>query len=178
MSFWSSATAAWVQAIGSIIAIGAAIWIGRHETREAQRREKTKMDALARAFAYRYMPIIIAVRREIEEARNFALAQSSGFAMTENLETVQTSLRISNFRLGPEEPGWALEPNTAKVVYQLSNTVTGYNEFVDRFVPRLRMMNGFQRADYTNRMADLHIAVQRIAEAAKRELGAIHDADS
>ena len=167
--------AAWVQAVGSIVAIGVAIWISRHESRETRRREAERRGALARSFAYRHMSKVIALRREAEEVRNFASAHAAGFEMTHDLRMVEQKLKVSDFLLGPEEPGWALPPASAKAVYQLSNFTSDYNGFVMRHVPRLRSMDGAERASYTNRLNELHVALLRIADAAKKGLGEIHD---
>ena len=168
--------AAWVQAIGTILAIIAAWGISTLSSRSERDRENRGFHRRARAIAISIYPNLVSVKAHVKNVRHYA--ENSDFGLKENLNMfhVQSKL-IVPVELTTDTPAdlWALPPDAAKAFSQTNYYLWQYNDFISGQIPGLSALNPEQQPIYRHRADSYLRALESISTEAVEIFSALHE---
>lgn len=168
------ATAAWAQAIGIVVTIAATAVIARWSILSEKTRAREEKEGRALVLAARLAPVVYELESACFRTLRFIADNASGFDMVQDIKGVEIALRIPISLPDDVLPRLdALNANDAGIIGALHHSLWRYNSFVEAEVPKLRMMNGEERAAYSEQLDSNLAAVTVMANATSRALAAL-----
>lgn len=172
--FGGANAAAWVQAIGTIGAVWAAIWVSS----QSQRREDDRAQAKALVLAFDIEPTVISINNAAIFAAKWAEENDFGFnvASTMDMSLIHGKLAIlQELPQGFVRDASVLPIDVAKTCIHLVHYLRQYQWMLDSNVSRLRQMDGGQRALFRKAMQISMPAVVKLSTDARNQLRLIRE---
>lgn len=145
--------AGWAQAIGAILAIGAAFLISQNQILQAKRLELHRREAKARALSYLLAPAVAAIVVNSDHIKRTIASEEYGMLMvTRDPIDGQRATRAMTF--GVEIDHDLLQnldvfpAGAALKIVQLFSFVEEFDDFVCEHLPEIRGYDGETRAAY------------------------------
>ena len=174
---WDEVTAAWVQAVGSILAIAVAIYLSRMDANTRRKDAEEDRNRRAAAFAAQMMVFVVHVinRLEVIDRLNADGSYGLSTAMFDPRDTM-TMFSVSPpiDRAFMRDLG-ALPIPIIQEAVALIAVVDDYNPFIQSSMPLARSIDGAQRGDYIDDMRRRVEAMRKGAAYLKPHLEGLMD---
>jgi hypothetical protein len=167
-------SAGWVQAVGSLLAIGFAIWLGRRQMKESRDQEEVRRAADEEALEMLLTPSVTTARADIERIEGVIAQKDYGLAIiTPAIVTRDNAVRAMSFRPPNNDDLIArvgdLSLDARRAVLKLFTFVKRFNEFVAAELPNL---SGNDERDKYKAYIDLHLPrIKKAAAETEKALG-------
>lgn len=167
-------SAGWVQAVGSLLAIGFAIWLGRRQMKEMRDQEEARRAANEEALGMLLTPSVTTALMDIERIEGVIAQKDYGIAIiTPANATRDDAVRAMSFRPPNNEDlierAGDLSLDARRAVLKLFTFIGRFNEFVAGELPNL---SGNAARDKYKAYIDLHLSrIKRAAADTEKALG-------
>ena len=168
-------SASWVQAIFSVVAIVAAVWLARADGRRRQVDEAADRRRRASTLALRLIPYVVRLQNSLQQIERINIHQDYG--LTAALKNPEAAIHAFTVPTLGERTFFAdlavLEVDVSADVANLINMTDDYASFVAEAVPRLSEAPEAEYPVYKNDMARKIEAIRAVLNSLRPKLEAL-----
>jgi hypothetical protein len=172
-------SASWVQAIFSVVAIVAAVWLARADGRRRRVDEAADRKRRASTLALRLIPYVVRLQNSLQQIQRVNIHRDYGLAMA--LKNPEAAVHAFTMPTLGERTFFAdlafLEMDVSAEVAKLINLTDDYASFVAEAIPRLSEEPEAQYPAYKNDMARRIEAISVTLNALRPKLEALTQTD-
>jgi hypothetical protein len=172
-------SASWVQAVFSVVAIVAAVWLARQDGRRRQMDEAADRRRRASTLALRLFPYVVRLENSLQQIGRINVHQDFGLATA--LKNPEAAIHAFTIPTLGERTFFAdlafLEMDVSADVAKLINMTDDYASFVVEAIPRLSVAPEAEYSVYKSYMARKIAAIRAVLDSLRPKLEALMQAN-